>query len=353
MTNHIGSYFRTARPGYALGAVMVFLAASVILGATVYALTRAEMQSSVYQAKRTAAFYTAEAGLQDALQASATSMWTQGFTNKKFMSGFYTVLVDTTTNPITLTSKGWVSGGSPGKTVQALVKVKLEINTIALNYALVSTAGGITLKNNSTINGNMSSAGGYNTAGNATINGSTTSVVPPALNPVIPKPPNPCNYVSTMTSLGPCYVDGDLTIAINKSVTLTGTLYVTGKLTMSNNNTMLGLAAVYVGGDFTLSNNSVIGDSSTINSPFIYAPGPGIVDISNNGASSYVVIYAPGRDVTLRNNAVMSGSITGRSAVVWNNGMVTHVPVTLPAGLNLGGSGSGWAAIANSWEEKY
>lgn len=353
MINPSAGKLRTARPGYALVTVVVFLAACILLGATVYGLTRAEMQSSVYQAKKTAAFYAAEAGVQDALQFASTSTWTQGFTNKKFMEGFYTVKFDTATNPVTLTSQGWVRGSSPGKTVKAMVTVRLAPHPGIFDYALGATIGSIELRNNSVVNGNMFSSGGYNFQGNADVNGSTTNVVPPPVNPVIPKPSTPCNYVSSATTLGPCYVDGDLSITINHSVALTGTLFVTGKLTMENNTALVGCLPVYVGGDFYMSNNAILGDSTTVHSPFIYAPGPGTVTINNNGASSNAVVYAPNRNITLTNNAIISGSIIGNSNMVINNAIVTYVRVTLPAGLDLGVSGLGWIAVTNSWEEKY
>ena len=356
MTKNKTGIFSAARPGYALEAVLIFLCACVVLGATVYTVTKPEMQSAVYQVKKTAAFYTAEAGLQDALQVlQATPTWTEGFTNKPFMNGFYTVTLDAAASPATLTSKGWVSAATPGRTIQSAVKVNLTTNNGMFDYVLGAPygCGGITLSNNVVVNGNVFSEGRLSVGNNAVIHGSTTSVAPPEITPVIPKPATACNYTSTMTSLGPCYVNGDLTIPNNKSITLTGTLYVTGKLTLSNNTTLVGRASVYVGDDLTMGNNSVLGDATTTNSPFIYAPGSGDLTISNNGASSNAIIYAPHREITLSNNALISGSVIGHTVTLSNNASATFARVLLPVGLSFSGSGIGWTVMAKSWEEKY
>jgi len=344
----------SARQGYALEVVVLFLCAVTVLGVAVYLLTVPRMRSSVYQTKKTAAFYTAEAGLQDALQViSDTATWTQGFTNKPLMTGYYTVKVDTITNPATVTSKGWVHAAAPGRTVQTMVKLNITPDSGMLDYALGAFTGDINLQNNSVVNGNIFARGAIINQGQATINGTTTNVVPGPLNPVIPKPADPCNYAATTTVLGPCYVDGDLNVAINMTVNLAGTLYVTGKFSMTNNTTLLGRYSVYIGGDMEVLNNSVIGEATGLNCPFIYAPGPGTVLINNNGASSYVYIYAPERAVTLSNNAAIAGSIIGGTAKLWNNGAVMHAPVIVPDGLELGGPGLRWHVLTNSWEEKY
>jgi len=77
------------RRGSALVVVMMFLSAFIILIGASYKLMSAEIGSSVYQARKSAAFYIAEAGMEDALQVlTGSNTWTQGFTNKQFANGY-------------------------------------------------------------------------------------------------------------------------------------------------------------------------------------------------------------------------------------------------------------------------
>jgi len=338
--------FLTGRAGYALEAVLIFLAAFVVLGFTVYSMTQGQMRSSVYQSKKTAAFYAAEAGIQDALQVlAATPTWTQGFTNKPFRAGFYTVKLDTATTPMRITSKGWFNDAS-GRTVQAAVKVDFSTSGSGqiFGYAVGASPGGITMNNGSVVNGDVF-AGPVGMNNNCKVTGKIETTMPPLLNITIPKPAAPCNYKQGMKTLGPCYVDGDLMIWNHQTVTLTGTLYVTGKFTLDNGCSLLGVAIAYIGGDIMINNNSRLGDDTTTNSPFIYAPGEGTIMINNHAATTNVLIYAPGRDITLNNGTAIAGSVIGGTVNLNNHNTVTHADVALPA--------IGAGVVPDSWVELY
>jgi len=336
-----------ARPGFALETTLMFLFALVVIGGAVYTMSKPQMRASVYQAKRTQSFYMAEAGLQDALQVLASShSWIAGFTAKPFMSGFYTVKLDTTTTPVTLTSKGWVGAGAPGRTVGSAVKVNLNLNSPLLSYTIGASTGGVILNNGSIVNGNVYTGGGINVPGGCSINGVIESVAPPPLFIPVTKPSAPCNYTSTMTTLGPCYVDGDLYIVSGASVKLTGTLWVSGYLKIDNGSSMTGMYTVYLGGAFLLGNHSRLGDNSATNSPFIFADGPaGLVKIDNAGDASNVVVYAPGREVLLNNGSTLTGSVIGLSVTLWNHITITHADIAMP--------GPGYGVIPKSWAELY
>ena len=224
MKNNNSRNFPAARKGSALGIALMFLSVFVILGGAGYKLTRAEMVSSIYQSKKAAAFYIAEAGRQDALQAlTENSSWTTGFTNKPFGDGAYTVTIDTTTNPATVTSKGWVSGGSVlGSTVKSTVKVEVTIpsNPTVFNYAAGALAeqwiathghGGRGRKNeddgvvdNSQVTGDLYSGGDIDLNHGSTITGALDAHGDVNVAPTSPTSPgspgSPGSFPSTFTS---------------------------------------------------------------------------------------------------------------------------------------------------------
>jgi len=347
--------FPAARRGSALAIALMYISVFVILGGAIYKLMRSEMISSVNQSKKTAALYIAEAGMEDALQVLIdTPSWRTGFANKPFEKGFYTVIIDSSSIPAKVTSKGWVSGGFPlGITVKAAITQNVTLSAPVpemFSYAIGSAVGGITLENNAAIIGNVFSTGTISMAPGSSITGSSRSIVYPDLNLNIPKPAPLCNYTSTMTTLGSCSVNGDLNIADKMSVTLTGTLYITGILTVDNGAALKGAAIVYVGGNLYVNNNGALGDASAANSPFIYAPGPGIVELSNNSVTLKAVIYAPYRSVDLFNNSAFSGSLIGHSVTLHNNAEVTAATVSFPGELGWGGV---FSVVRGAWNQIY
>ena len=362
MTKDRRQNFPAARRGSALGVIMLFLGSFVILGAAAYKLLSSEIVSSVYQTRKTAAFYIAEAGMQDALQvltdSSTWNSWSVGFTTKTFAAGFYTVTVSTLALPVTITSVGETRGRFPSDTTgKAAITVKITTNPGIFGYV----AGALGHPGNKGL-----------TITNSSISGDTyeaATAAPPLPEPVINGaalkaeaqngggcPNGNVNINGVTATLGPrCINNGNLTIT-NSTITLTGTVYIDKDLTISNSS-VVGMRTIYAGGNVSIINASTIGSAAPNSSPFIYTP------VTGNSArvgieDSFVYntgIYAPNARLDLINSTASGSFIAGNSEYTnaAKPGIVgstmTWAPVYYPGGLGEGAL----TVIPGSWDEAY
>jgi hypothetical protein len=336
---------------------MIFLFVFAAFCAAGYKLMKTEMVSSVYQLKKSASFYIAEAGVADAMQAIALNpSWTAGFAAKPFAGGFYSVEVDTNTSPATVSSKGWVAGGfALGDTVKTLIRVGFTTSPDLFRYAL----GGLGTPGNKVI-----------TLTDSTVNGSIyiepEADVPlpePAINEAALKteaaagggcPAGSVLLSGVTVTLGPrCIENGDLSI-VNSTITLTGTVYV-GRDLLINNSYVTGMRTIFAGGNITVSNGSVVGSDLPNDSPFICTPVTGNSARVGIEDSSMLrtAVYAPNSRLDVLNSDI-SGSFVGGNSEYTNAGKpgiygstVTWTPVYYPGSMGENSPG----VVPGSWEE--
>ncbi len=169
------------------------------------------------------------------------------------------------------------------------------------------------------------------------------------------------NYNSTINSLGPKKITGNMTVTNGASLTLTGTLYVQGDLSLSNN-ALVKLSAGYGAGSgiivvdvkISVGNGVTFQGSGTSGSYILLAttnaslnPASPAMSLGNNSASS--IFYAPNGMVSISNNASVK-EVTAFKLVLSNNASVQYESGL--ADLNFtNGPGASWVRQSGSTRE--
>jgi type II secretory pathway component PulK len=125
------------------GSVFLMVVFAIALIATIttgiMVMTTEELQLMQNQLFAAQAMCTAEAGLNDAFaQIRSSSSWTNGFTNKVFNSGSYTVTVTGTLPNRTITStgtspQGYVARMAADVTIGTSSSYKIRIDNLRIN----------------------------------------------------------------------------------------------------------------------------------------------------------------------------------------------------------------------------
>ena len=243
-----------------------------------------------------------------------------------------------------------------------------------------------TVKANTITNSTIGGDAYYQTISGSTVTG--TSYPGSADPPVVPMPLSDANIESWRTSaaaggvisgdcpgdpscslsMGPVKIDGDLTIPINDTFTITGIVYVTGNFYPENGTTIVcdvsfgdQSCILLVDGNIDVSNNAIFSGSGNPKS-FLLAlstvedcnggtqevwcgPQNSAIYVANNATG--VIFYATNSKVHL-NNGVNVTTVVGHKLHLANGAIITYDTDVSDLNFSSGPDG-GW--VVNDWEE--
>lgn len=287
---------------------------------------------------RQAAAYLAEAGLEKGFKSFQTDP--AGYTGETLTLGDGTAVISISPGPVPneriLTSTGQVAG----QTRRYRTKIVTAPNgaAIAFKYGLQAGDLGVTMGNNTTINGNIYSnanivgGNGSTVTGDAyavgtiskvTVNGQKVNGADPA-----PLPPyDPAfwkeraktggtingNYLPpTGSTLGPLYITGDLNIDNNVVINFAGPVYVEGKVVFGNgpilnvDNSIANQSVLLISnGDIAFGNSIIINKNQSGGYLFIVSNSAtsSAITIGNTANTINAPLYAPFGRLVIGNKA--------------------------------------------------
>jgi len=146
----------------------------------------------------------------------------------------------------------------------------------------------------------------------------------------------PTTDIKSNTTLGPKYIDGDLDISRDVTITLAGIVYVKGHISCENTLTITGVGSL-VAEDYIyfkkLANYTVTGDSiiMSLYGDITLKKSDKVDQLSINA-----LIYAPNGAITFDKDTTVIGGVVGQSIQADRDGSFTFVPKTswdFPGGL--------------------
>jgi hypothetical protein len=376
------------RPTNRSGQVFIFflILTSVCLMLIVALLS---LQSQTYRTARSLStakdlVYLAEAGMDKGFAAFKAS---SSYTGETFTlgNGSITTAVTSgsTANEKFLTSIATI--GTRTKRLKTKLITSPNATAVSFNYALQSGADGFDIGGNSTINGSVYSNGnivgnnGSAINGNASAVGSisskivvsgtkTTSVAPQ------PLPAFDANFWKqkaqaggTITGdytppdnsiIGPKYIDGNLIIAQQSTITVQGPIYATGMITFGNGPTISVDNSLGTNGVMLVSEGAVqFGNSITINSTsqggdlLIASLGTAVdtIKIINNALTINGPLYAPNGGILIGNNA-HAVAFSAKKITTGNNAIIDYDSGLASESFTYGPGGT-WTIQKGSYEE--
>jgi hypothetical protein len=295
-----------------------------------------------------AELYAADAGVQDAVlripklglcPAQNTTHYIISDVNGKSIDVTVTLTNNVTgalTYKITSTAVTYDGGNTAalasGTTVESYLQFTPGGELNIFSGALASQTS-IDLKKGSTINGDVYSCSGTtlkhdDISGNWTYQGCGQ----------FPKQPENVAFANAMktlamaggtvngltidsdTSLGPKYINGDLYISKDVTVTITGVVYVTGTIDAKKEFTLAGCGVIVAEGDIYLS--KIAGFGSNCDSMIMSLNG----DITfKKEATVNALVYAPNGAVSFDMGATIYGGVVAESIQADMNGSFTYV----------------------------
>lgn len=364
------------------------LSVILILAAALFSRVAGFLRFGSNTILREQAMYLAEAGLEKAIwQLNETTGSYSGETNT-YLPGYpddigqFSVSVSTINPSLkTITATGCVPKcQSPRAKVIVKSDAKITSTTISFGYAVQTGDGGITMYDNSEINGtaysngNISAGGfgmGQEIMGDAwavgtisnppDVHGQRHPNSSPAPMPDITQQVSdwktaataggttncilPCT-LSTSQNIGPRKYDGNLTLTGNATFTVKGPIYVTGNLMISLGSTKVNLDESFgsIGTGFVVDGTISIQNGATINPTGADPPGyimlvsnsssNSAVSINNSGA--FAILYTLSGGALMRQNthvnALISKSLTmyNFSSLDYESGLASTQFTTCP-----------------------
>lgn len=354
-------------------------------------LVTARTTGSVYQMNRVKAFYISEAGINKAIWClsfgSMGSTYRTGSSIEAFGGGSYNYsILDGPLSSIIITSTGEVNGVS--RTIQQLI-ISSALPP-AFDFAVYGN-GNLSLQGNSSIKGPVFSNGNISIKGNTNHPTGETSVSPghtvtvngkPVPFTVIDPPPPPptmnTKYYDDLITAAGTSAAGNRTIG---STNLNGnTIFVNGNVTISGNSTLTGGGIIVATGTINISGNTTIGPNTkfisnktmtitgntNIQDDGVLYSNTTITDSGNNrlkGAimapsitingndTIYGFLYSWGVSVALNGNINMYGAIVNPSAATYTGNIkIEYDPSYLPEA-PIGLTSGGYTLLKGSWKE--
>ena len=383
---------RKQKLGINNGQVLIFalMTTLVILIVTIGILSLASREyiQSSYSYKNTESLSLAESGVDFAIDQLGDDVNYAGTSAPVALgNGEYEITVTGTSSQKIVTGIGYVPNKDnykAKKTVQTVVS--LSTNNISFHYAVQIGAGGLTMRSNSTISGNVYSNANIIGASNSTITGDAYAIgtisaeTKPHVtgtrnpgSPVIEMPTIDYDYWKTQAttgftytgnltfsdtrSLGPYKIVGDLTLDSGADLTMTGPIYMTGNIIV-NSNTNLRISESFGSsgtilindGNITINSNSIIHTTSANPKGYILlvttSTNPA-VSLSSNSTNG--LFYALEGGITLNSNSRVT-SVVGKQLVIESGAELTYDTGLANAQFTTG-PGGGWEIQAGSWQE--
>lgn len=162
--------------------------------------------------------------------------------------------------------------------------------------------------------------------------------------------------ISEDTSLGPKKINGNLTVGVGKTLTITGTIYVTGDI-LFDNNSIINLGGSYgsssgiiiADGKITMDNGSIFSGAGTGSYLLLVSTKNDTINaaIDVNNANVSAILYAPYGIIDIHNNA------TAVEMCAWKIHANQRVILDYQSGLSevsfSSGPTGGWSEIKGSW----
>lgn len=144
--------------------------------------------------------------------------------------------------------------------------------------------------------------------------------------------------ISSDTSLGPLYVDGDVYVSGDIVLNLTGVVYITGSFTVKKDFTLRGTGSLITEGDIWLSKIADFGTDGDSIIMSLYG------DITfKKGGIIEALVYAPNGTISFDKDATVIGGVVGAEIQADKEGSFTYIPSSstieypgsLPSSLNI------------------
>ncbi|MFH1715410.1 MAG: hypothetical protein ABH857_04375 [Elusimicrobiota bacterium] len=125
-------------------------------------------------------------------------------------------------------------------------------------------------------------------------------------------------FTSGVTTLGPVYINGNLTVQNTGSVILAGCIYVTGNITLKNTAYMKGGYVIFSEGIIETRNATYFGASSETTAVITTSSSNPAIKLGNASVSSNCIFYAPDGGIEISNACTIKGSLVADSINIKN-----------------------------------
>lgn len=340
---------------------IIFLAVVLTMASSLFSRVSSFMSFSSASVVNEQATNLAEAGLEKALwQLNQTAGSYTGEANTTLGStGTFTVSVaNNGSNLKTITSTGFVPNSTKPRSKRTIkVDAAIDSQQISFHYAVQVGTGGVSMQNNSIINGTVYTLGNITGSGSSIINGDAFAVgTISSPDPTILKPPphpgqsNPpdmptidyqhwkdeataggitncagtCTFSSGTPNLGPQKYIGNLTLQNTAQAIMNGPIYVTGNITVKNS------ATLKLNNSFGSFSSVLITDSGKVTTE-----NSGGFTPTNANPKGYILVVT---------------SSTANDAIKVQNGGVNAIFYALAGGADLANTAQVTALVANKLE---
>jgi hypothetical protein len=331
------------------------------------------------------ATYIAEAGLDKGYASFiAASTYTGETLTLGEGSAIVTLTAGPTANEKYLTSVATVNGVT--KRLRTKLVTSPNSTAVAFNYALQSGSDGMTMGNNSVINGSAYSngniAGGNNSSitGNASAVGTVGTAITVggtrqnnAATQALPgfdaafwkqKAQNGGTYTGGYipthgSTIGPLYINGSIHFGQSTHVTIAGPIYATGTIDFGNStvliasNTLGSSGAMIIAEGSILIGNGVAVAANAGGGTLLFAStstSGSAINIFNNANTQIGPLYAPNGTLVIGNNA-RAVAFTGKRVSLGANVVVNYDTGLASATYSYGAPTGGWVMEKGSYEE--
>ncbi|PIU82048.1 hypothetical protein COZ83_00015 [Candidatus Kaiserbacteria bacterium CG_4_8_14_3_um_filter_50_23] len=420
-------FIPTPHRGYVLILALVFLGIFFTVAAAYLNFVTISARSARYDIASAQALSIAEAGVDEAIYQLNQDPNYAGEMNTALGSGAYTATVsNVNTNTKRLTVTGSVPNATnPVATKTVTVLANINSSMVSFHYGVQVGVGGANMNNGSEIIGNLFSNG--NVSGSGTITGDATVASGTPATSLIGITVNGTAWAHSLSSctiggdafyqsisgcavggtqhpgsadvqavampisdaqvsaweaiataggvtagpytvsgaktFGPQEIDGNLTVGIGATLTLSGVVWVRGNVTFANNSgltvspTTGNAGAIIIAdvpgseateGVVTLSNNmTVSGNGSAGSYPMVLSTNSGPTAIAMNNNSNSVILYASRGTISVSNNAG-ANEVTAYRLSLGNNATITYLSGLQSQSFSNGPGGS-WAVVPRTY----
>lgn len=379
-------YPKRMRRGQVLVVGIVFMSVVLILSASLFSRVSNFMGFSSTSIVSEQANNLAEAGIDHTLwqlnKTAGTYIPPATETQVGTTGTFLVSVTNKSSNLKTITATGFVPNSANSKAKRTIkIDAAIDSQEIAFHYAVQVGTGGVSMSNNSTINGSVfsnktgvsiSGSNGSIINGDAWAAGTITSPNPiilgnkheneapsdfPSIDnqPFIDEATNggtiTCSPTCTLSTsdFGPKKYEGNVLITNGAIMNMLGHVYITGNLTVDNNakvnlNNSFGSngKAIVVNDTVTVSNNGVFNPTNASPKGYILvitnSTSVNAMSIANNGANA--VFYALFGSAVMSNNSSVN-ALVAKQLTMGNNSTLNY-DTGLASANFVNGPGASW-----------
>ncbi|MFH1178531.1 MAG: hypothetical protein V1711_02300 [bacterium] len=331
-------YIHQRNKGYVLVLSLVFLGIFFATSSAYLNFVTGSARSARYDIESTQALAIAEAGIDKAIYQLNQSGSYSGETDTALGAGVYTVVVsNVNTNTKRLTATGFVPNAtSPKATKVVTVLANINTTTISFHYGAQVGAGGLTMSNNSQVNGSLYSDGDI--TGSGTITGDAISASSTGLISGVT-----VQGIARAHSLSNCTVGDDAYYQHISGCPVTGTKYPESAdsptETMPISDAQIDAWETFAATGNVINGNYILNGTQTL--------GPTVINGNltvNDTLKLSGIVWVKGNIVFANNSHLTISSVTGNDGAI----LIADVPgsestkgtVILSNNMNISGNGS-------------